>query len=211
MKRTLARLLVCSALATAVSVVSTSFAQLPTPKAEKKYVAYHITRGDILSINVLGEADCTAGNKRVEATGTVNLTYIGDINLVGLTIKDAQEKIASSYRDGRFLRHPVVSVVVETYAPRTVIVSGKVNSPGRHEIPADTEMSIKEMIFKAGGFGDTAKGTAVRVTRTMPDGSTKVITLDVESAIKGKEQPKSNDAAFVLEPDDIVYVPEKII
>jgi len=61
------------------------------------------------------------------------------------------------------------------------------------------------------GFTETARGTAVKVTRTMPDGSTKVFTLDVDSAIKGKDKSTSGDAAFVLEPDDIIYVPEKII
>lgn len=183
-------------------------AQAPAQKEEKKFVAYRITRGDVCSINVLGEADCTSGNKRVEATGTINLTYIGDVNLVGLTIKEAQEKIAAAYRDGRFLRNPTVTMVVDVYAARTVIISGKVNIQGRQEIPPDTEITIKEMIFKAGGFSETAKGTAVRVTRTLPDGTLKTFTLDVESAIKGKG---SADAAFVLEPDDIIYVPEKII
>ena len=214
MKSSLASVFVCAALAACVAVpalVSTARAQTPAPKEEKKYVAYRITRGDILSINVLGEPDCTMGNKRVEATGTINLTYIGDVNLVGQTIKEAQDKIANAYREGRFLRNPTVSLVVETYAPRTVIISGKVNIQGRQEIPPDTEITIKEMIFKAGGFSETAKGTAVRVTRTMPDGTLKVFTLDVESAIKGREKTNSGDAAFVLEPDDIIYVPEKII
>jgi polysaccharide export outer membrane protein len=211
MKRTLARLLAVSALAAATSFVLPAHAQLPTPRAEKKFVAYRITRSDRLSVGVVGESELTVGGKRVEATGTINLTYIGDINLVGLTIKEAQEKIANAYRDGRFLRNPVVTVTVDEYAPRTVIISGKVNVQGRQEIPPDTEITIKEMIFKAGGFSETAKGTAVRLTRTMPDGTLKVFTLDVESAIKGKEKTNSGDAAFVLEPDDIIYVPEKII
>jgi polysaccharide export outer membrane protein len=86
-----------------------------------------------------------------------------------------------------------------------------VNIQGRQEIPPDTEFTIKELIFKAGGFGDTAKSKEVRVTRTLPDGTLKVFTLDVESALKGKTTASAKDAGFVMEPDDIVYVPEKII
>ena len=211
MKRTLLRLLALAALAAATSLVSPVQAQAPGPKSEKKFVVYRITRGDRLSIGVVGEPELTIGSKRVEATGTINLTYIGDINLVGLTIKEAQDKIANAYRDGRFLRNPVVTVTIEEFVPRTVMISGKINAPGRHEIPPDSEMTITELIFKAGGFAETAKGTAVKVTRTMPDGTNKIFTLDVDSAIKGKEKTSSGDAAFVLEPDDIIYVPEKII
>jgi polysaccharide export outer membrane protein len=68
-------------------------------------------------------------------------------------------------------------------------------------------------VTKAGGFTDTAQGTAVRVTRIMPDGSTKVFTVDIQSLIRGKESSKAKreDNTLLLEPDDIVYVPERII
>jgi polysaccharide export outer membrane protein len=45
----------------------------------------------------------------------------------------------------------------------------------------------------------------------MPDGTLQVFTLDVESAMKGRSSASARDAGFVLEPDDIIYVPEKII
>ncbi len=206
------RLLLPIALVAGLFATTPARAQVPTvPKSEKKYVPYRITRGDTVSISVLGEQDLSAGGKRVEATGTINLPLIQEIRLVGLTIAEAQEAIARKYRDERFLRNPQVSVTVEVYAPRTVIISGKVNMPGRPEIPADTEMTIKEMIFKAGGFSETARGKEVIVTRTMPDGTLKTFKLDVESAIKGRAPSNSGDASFVLEPDDIIYVPEKII
>lgn len=183
----------------------------PAPKQEKKYVPYRITRGDRLTVSVLGEPDLRVGGIRVEAIGTVILPLIKDIRVVGLTIAEAQDAVAKAYREGRFLRDPQVNVTVDEYAPRTVIVSGKVNIQGRQEIPPDTELTIKELIFKAGGFGDTARSKEVRVTRTLPDGTLKVFTLDVESAIKGKTAASAKDAGFVMEPDDIVYVPEKII
>ena len=45
----------------------------------------------------------------------------------------------------------------------------------------------------------------------MPDGTPKVFILDVDSGIKGKDNSATKDAAFVLEPDDTIYVPERII
>lgn len=201
-------------LAFAGSALPAALAQPVEPKQEKKFVPYRISRSDVLSVEVLanGEREFSAAQKRVESTGTVNLLYIQDVRLVGLTITEAQDAIATAYRDGRYIRNPVVTVTVETFAPRVVRISGKVNSQASFEIPPDGEMTIMQLIFRANGFTDTAAGTRVTVTRTLPDGSPKVFTLNVENAIKGKiKATDSNDANFVLQPDDVVFVPEKII
>ena len=57
-----------------------------------------------------------------------------------------------------------------------------------------------------GGFG-----TAVTVTRILPDGTKKVFTVDVDSVIKGKRDTKTDDSSLMLLPGDIVYVPERLI
>lgn len=191
-------------------------AQLPAPPgarpkaAEKKVVPYRITTGDRLSVAVLGEPNLTVGGRRVEATGTINLVLVNDVRVTGLTIAEAQETIANSYREQRFLRNPQVTVTVEEYAPRIVRISGKVNSPGQIHIPPDTEMTIVELIFKANGVTETARTSAVRVERTLPDGTKKQFTLDIEAAIKAKGRP-TGDGGFIMQPGDVVYVEERII
>jgi polysaccharide biosynthesis/export protein len=180
-------------------------------KAEKKYVPYRIARGDTIAVVVFDEPSLTSGGKRVDsARGTITMPLITEVRVVGMTILEAQAAIENAYREGRFLRDPQVTITVEGYAPRVVIVSGKVNNPGRHELPPDTETTIMDMIFKAGGFSETAKSTAVRVTRTMPDGSLKVHDLDIDSAMKGRTRSTTGDATFVLEPDDVIWVPERM-
>lgn len=178
---------------------------------ERKAAPYRITRGDRISISILGEPELKVTGTRVEPVGTVNLVLIKEVNLSGLTIAEAEAKVAKAYQDGKYLRSPRVNITVEEYAPRTVIVSGKVNIQGRQDIPPNSEFTIKDFIFKAGGFTDTARSSAVKVTRTMPDGTQKYFILDVESGIKGRANSNSKDASFVLEPDDVVYVPEKLI
>jgi polysaccharide export outer membrane protein len=78
-------------------------------------------------------------------------------------------------------------------------------------LPPETTMTIKELILKAGGFTETANGNKVRVSRTLPDNSTKIFTLNVDAVLKGRKTGSSEDNNFVLEPDDIVYVPENLI
>ena len=173
---------------------------------------YRIRSTDKLSIRVFQEDDLST-ICRVDAKGTVNLPLVGEVRVHGQSLSQAERTIEAAYRDGRFLRKPEVTVTVEEYAPREVSIQGQVKNPGRYELPVEATFTVLDLVTKAGGFTDTAQGTAVRVTRILPDGSTKVLTVDVESLIKGKGNVKTNgqDSSLLLEPDDIVYVPERII
>lgn len=178
---------------------------------EKRSIVYKISRTDKISIIVVGENDLTVVGKRVDANGNVNLNLVGEVHVAGLSVSQAQTAIETAYRDGRILRNPQVNITIEEYAPRTVSVSGMVRNPGTISLPPETTMTIKELVLRAGGFTETANGSKVRVSRTMPDGSLKVFTLNVDAVLKGRDSGRSVDNSFVLEPDDIVYVPEKII
>jgi polysaccharide export outer membrane protein len=205
------------ALTTLATVTASTAVAAPatttSPKLDdKKIVPYRITRGDTLTVSIYNEPDLTSGKKRVEARGTINLTLIGDVRVYGLTLTEAARAIETAYRDGRILRNPEVTVIVEEYSPRVVTVLGHVKYPGRVDLPPEQQWTIKDVITKVGGFDDTARGTAVKLTRTLPDGSSKVYTLDVQSALLGKDRATtSTDASFSVEPDDTIYVPEKII
>jgi polysaccharide biosynthesis/export protein len=184
----------------------------PARSNPNKTKAYNIRTTDKLRITVFQEDDLST-ICRVDAKGTVNLPLVGEVRVYGQTLSQAERTIEAAYKDGRFLRKPEVTVAVEEYAPREVSIQGQVKNPGRYPLPVETSMSVLDLVTKAGGFTDTALGTGVRVTRILPDGTTKVITLDVESLIKGKSDAKTNEqnSALLLEPDDIIYVPERII
>ncbi len=184
----------------------------PAPKFDDRNApAYRITRGDVLSVAVFDEPSLTIGGKKVETRGTINLQLIQDIRIVGLSMAEAKAAIETAYRDGRFLRNPEVTVSIEQYAQRMVQISGQVNQPARYDLPPDQPTSVKDLVGRAGGFSPTAKGTEVRILRTMPDGTLKTFIKDVESFLRGKANAKPEEANFLLEPDDVIYVPERII
>jgi len=199
--------LLCLALAAATTAAAQGAASGPA-----KAQAYAIRSIDQLRISVFGEEDLSTIS-RVDAKGTVNLPLVGEIKISGQTLSEAERTIEAAYRDGRYLRKPQVTVAIEAYAPREVSIQGQVKNPGRYPLPIEASISVLDLVTKAGGFTDTAQGTAVKVTRIMPDGTTRVITLDVESLIKGKSNAKTTgeNEALLLQPDDIVYVPERII
>jgi polysaccharide export outer membrane protein len=186
--------------------------QAPANGNANRSQIYRIRATDKLRITIFQEDDLSTVS-RVDAKGTVNLPLVGELKVSGLSLDQAERVVESAYKDGLYLRKPEVTVSVEDYAPREVSIQGQVKNPGRYPLPVEATMSVLDLVTKAGGFTDTAQGTGVRVTRIQPDGSTKVITLDVESLIKGRSNAKTNEDnnALLLEPDDIVYVPERII
>ena len=186
-------------------------AETKTPVPPNQTVlAYKITLTDLLRVDIYQEDDLRTIS-RVDAKGRINLPLVGEVQVVGLTVSDAQKAVENAYRDGRYLRTPQVTINVEAYAPREVSIQGQVRSPGRYPLPIETSMTVLELVTRAGGFTDTAKGTAVSVTRVTPDGKKQVFTIDVDSLLKGKSGANINDNSLMLEPGDIVFVPERII
>ncbi len=177
--------------------------------AKKNYI-HTLALADRVRIAVYQEEDLTSLT-RIDARGRVNLPLIGEITIGGMTVIEAQAAIENSYKDGRFLRNPQVTVSVEEYAPREVSIQGRIRNAGRYTLPIESTFTVVELVTKAGGIDDIGKGSAVSVTRILPDGTKKVFTVDVDSVIKGKKDTKTDDSTLLLQPGDIVYVPERLI
>jgi len=181
----------------------------PAPPG-KPALTYAIAATDRLRITIYQEEDLST-IARVDSKGSVNLPLVGEVVVAGKSVSEAQKIIEAAYREGRFLRNPQVTINIEEYAPREVSIQGMVRNPGRFPLPIEAAMTVLELVTKAGGLTDTAKGTAITVTRITPEGKKVVFTVDVESLIKGKDRAKATDNSLVLLPGDIVYVPERII
>ena len=173
-------------------------------------IAYKITLTDLLRIDIYQEDDLRTMS-RVDAKGKINLPLVGEVAVAGLSLSEAQKSVETAYREGRYLRNPQVTINIETYAAREVSIQGQIRSPGRYPLPIETSMTVLELVSRAGGFTDTAKGTAVNITRVTPDGKKQVYTIDVDSLLKGKDRANISDNSLMLEPGDIVFVPERII
>ena len=53
----------------------------PVPAEPPKTIAYRIAPSDKLSISIIGESDLNAGNKRVDASGNINLALVNDVRV----------------------------------------------------------------------------------------------------------------------------------
>jgi polysaccharide export outer membrane protein len=182
-----------------------------TAGTTKKNYAHRLQLADKVRVAVYQEDDLTT-QARIDSHGHVGLPLIGEVAIGGMTIEEAQTTIQKAYQDGRYLRNPQVTINVEDYAPSEVSIQGQIRNPGRYTLPIESTFTVVELVTKAGGITDIGKGTAVTVTRLLPDGSKKVFTVDVDNVIRGKKaQGNIEDNTLLLEPGDIVYVPERLI
>ena len=170
----------------------------------KKNFIHRLQMADRIRVAVYQEDDLTS-IARIDARGKINLPLLGEVTIGNLTAMEAQDVIQRSYREGRFLRNPQVTISVEEYATREVSIQGQIRNPGRFALPIESTFTLVELVTKAGGITDIGKGTAVTITRVLPDGSKKVFTIDVDSLIRGKKgSGHDEDNGFLLEPNDIV-------
>jgi polysaccharide export outer membrane protein len=193
----------------AVLLAGAVFGPLPRARADKPRYVYTITVADKVRVEVFQE-DLTA-LEHVDALGNLNLPLLGTVHVAGLTVDQAQAAIAKDYVDRKFLRHPQVTISIDEYAPREVTIQGQVRNPNRYLLPMESTMTVVELVTKAGGFTDIAKGSQVKITRFAPDGTKTVIIVDVDAIIRGKSSAKAADNSLLLQPGDLVYVPESII
>lgn len=124
----------------------------------------------------------------VDINGAAKLPMLGEITLVGLTIRQAEERLEKAY--STYYKDPYV---ILKYSNKRVIVLG---APGGQVIPLTNEnMHLVEVLALAKGLSNDAMAHNIRVLR-----GEDVFMADL-STIDG--YLKNNIA---IEPGDIVYV-----
>ncbi|WP_350126092.1 polysaccharide biosynthesis/export family protein [Imperialibacter sp.] len=128
----------------------------------------------------------------VRQDGLVKLPMIGDVDILGLTIYEAEQKLQALYSE-----HYIEPYVVLRYENRRVIVLG---ANGGQVIPLVNEnTSLIEVIALSGGINQGAKSQSVRLIRgNLNNPEVYVIDLSTVSGMRS--------SIVRLEPGDIVYI-----
>ena len=162
---------------------------------------YVIGPQDNLSIIVSDEAELT-GKYRVDTDGTISMPYLSRVPLAGLSLADAQVKIASMLRDGQFIRNPQVRIEVDQFKARSVLVTGEVRTPGKVTLPGTT-MSLLEALALAGSPTVNASNEVIVIHPPKPgEQAPEPITInrrDLELGRAGRD--------ITLQDGDYINVP----
>lgn len=173
---------------------------LPLPSEVEAHVtpaqASTLGPGDLVEVRVFQEPD-SSGVWRVSPEGTIDYPLCGKVVLAGRTSSTAADALRECL--ARYLRRPQVSVLIREYNSKKIFVFGEVQKPGT--FPYEGEMSIIQAITLAGGFTKTAAQNSTNVTRLV-GGQERKIRVPVEDIGVGRERN------FLLQPGDIVFVPE---
>jgi polysaccharide export outer membrane protein len=159
---------------------------------------YVIGPQDQLSIIVTDEVDLT--NKyRVDTDGTITMPYLNRVPVSGLTLAEAQVKIAQMLQAG-YLKNPQVRVEVDQFKSRRVMVSGEVRIPG-YVTMAGTTMTLLEALTQAGSPTQNASNEVLVMHPSKPgEKPSDPITVNRKELELGR-------ANATLQDGDIINVP----
>lgn len=180
--------------------------------AEAVWSPMVIRSGSLLDVQVYvgGEKEVEVENLRVSDAGTVTLPLIGSIRVSGRSIRLASQILESLY--GNYYVSPQVRMDIvrdedsDAFPWGFVTVLGRVKQQGRVGIPPTRDLTVSSAVQQAGGFDTSAKITAIRVTRQMPNGKSKAIDVNMRNI--GQEGKTDED--IILYPNDVVFIPEML-
>ena len=122
------------------------FSTLPRP-----IYRYRLAPGDRLVMSVF-KIEGYEAQVQVLSDGTINLPRLGTVEVWGLTLEEARQRITEGY--SRFLRRPLVYLDLVEQRPIRVTVTGQVLRPGVFTLPVNGQgsQSSKEELGSGGGW-----------------------------------------------------------
>jgi polysaccharide export outer membrane protein len=170
-----------------------SFAQSVTPGAFEEYV---LGIEDKLSVSVWKEPDLTK-TVAIRPDGKITFPLVGDVQAAGRTARQLTDDLAKLL--ARFIKEPVVTVVVEEINNFKVFVLGEVTTQGALNLRRRTR--LLEAIALSGGMSKFADKSNVLLLR-FDEGKETRTRIDYRKVVSG-DRPELN---LYLKPGDTIIV-----
>lgn len=165
---------------------------------KKASVDYRLGAGDSIGVQVYQSPDLSV-DARVSETGVISYPLVGSLQLGGLTISEAEKKIAEALQKGGFVNAPQVNIVLRQVRGSQVAVLGQVSRPGRFPLETLTSRA-SDMLAAAGGA--TAGGDDVLIVTGQREGKPFRKLIDIPALFSNANS--END--IVLSAGDTLYV-----
>lgn len=189
--------------ALAAALFSAVYAQTPPQPAAVSAAlpGYRLGAGDAIDVRLFFNPELDE-HVQIRPDGRVSLQMVGEAQLAGLTINEAESRLNALYI--RVVKTPNVTLQLRSSAGQRVFVTGEVERPGVINLPG--ELTVLEAIGEAGGIKHTGNRSMVVLIEKGSDGKPFGRRLQL---FKGS-QP-TEEAGFTLHPFDVVMVPESKI
>jgi polysaccharide export outer membrane protein len=153
---------------------------------------FRLSPGDLINVRLFLVENYNA-TVRVGQDGNAHLPLIGNVNLQGLTVREAQALIAQKLSEGGFYRQPEVLILVLDTVNGSVLITGEMHA----QVPVTNERSLREVLLYAGGLPANASHT-IKIVRP---GLKQPIVVDL-----GTDLASSAAANEPVRPRDIIQV-----
>jgi polysaccharide export outer membrane protein len=158
---------------------------------------------DFVSFRVVEDRDNESQHLRVNDSGELEVPYIGLVQAGGKSCKELAYTVKAAL-EREYYYHATVIIAVDHISEKSRgRVYGSVKGQGPQEIPADESYTVSKAIIRAGGFGDFANKRKVKLTRK----GGKDYVVDLKRVI----EEGHTEEDVVLQPDDQIYVPQRLI
>ncbi|WP_211162773.1 polysaccharide biosynthesis/export family protein [Alteromonas ponticola] len=148
---------------------------------------YRLGVGDKISISVFGQPDLSL-ETRLPDIGKINYPFLGELELVGLTLSDVENLIFQGLK-GDYLVNPSVAVTIIEYRP--FFIDGEVKQPGGY--PYQPGLSVNKAAALAGGYTERASRSDIQIVRQQ---NGKQVTLEVS-------------VSELIQPGDVITVEQR--
>lgn len=157
--------------------------------------------GDAIKVSFPGSSNLDTAQP-IRRDGKIVMPLVGEVEAAGLTPDALQQKLVKLYASQISSSEVLVTLESSSFP---VFVTGSVIHPGK--ILSDHPITALEAVMEAGGFDyNTANMKAVKISR-MEKGQMKNYTLDLKAVLTGSKNAKP----FYLKPNDIVFIPERLM
>jgi polysaccharide biosynthesis/export protein len=168
----------------------------PEPQEEgKRDTTYILRPNDSIRVSVYGEPELSVP-VRILQTGQASFELIGLVEIGGLTVASAEEKIRSLYAKD-FLVDPKLTLAVDGYATDLISVIGAVNSPGPIPIPVSGQLDLASALATAGGLAPNADTGSIQLVRAA--GGTSTFSLKAVQSTAARTALAAGDRIIVAE------------
>ncbi len=158
---------------------------------------YQVGAGDVLRVNVYDNPDLST-TVRVSSDGKIQFPLIGEVFIGKMNVSQVADTLAKKLANG-YIINPQVSVFIEEFRSKRVVIIGPVATPGLYELSGPT--TLLELISKAGGLTEAA-GDTLTIKRKATSGKQKENLISVNL----KELLERGDASMdipVLDGDTV--------
>ena len=192
----------------AATAVRGLVAQTPPPEESSKRVEvpppapspYRLNAGDTIQVKFPynNELDETV---IIRPDGAISLQLVGEIQAESLRPAELATLLRDRY--AKFLKNPEVAVIVREFAAQRIYVGGEVANPGLTDLRG--RLTLLQAIVGAGGIKPSGKSGSVLLIRRGEGSRAEVRKINMKRILGGR------DADVVLQPFDVLYVPQTVI